>query len=117
MAKKTKTDEKRTADQRVGALEKMMATPQSRLLLEQAAVLWEEVEAAGETAKDGEILDGMETTLMSGGRAFLRAFLENAIAQRVAKLQAGQTRICEKENEAGKVCGGDLRHRGSKKKR
>ena len=108
--------EKRSSEERDAAREKMLASPEGRLLQERLAVLWEEVEEAGEAAKHGEILDDMETTLMSGGRELLREFMEKAVAKKVAKIEAKQTRICENTDEAGKECGGDLRHRGSKKK-
>jgi hypothetical protein len=117
MSRKNKSAEKRTESERAAALEKMMATPEGRLLLERTAVLWEEVEQAGDAAKDGEILDDMETTLMAGGRELLRNFMESAVTGKIVKMEARQTRICGKTDEAGNECGGDLRHRGSKKKR
>jgi hypothetical protein len=117
MSRKNKNTEKRTAEERDAAREKMMESPEGRLLQERLAVLWEEVEQAGEAAKHGEILDDMETTLMAGGRELLREFMEKAVAKKVAKIEAGQSRICGKTDEEGKECGGDLGHHGSKKKR
>jgi hypothetical protein len=118
MAKKNKKEvEKHTAQQRAAAVEKMMETPEGRLLMERMAVLWEEVEQAGDAAKHGEILDDMETALMSGGRELLRKFMESAVAKKVAKIEGEESRICGKADADGKPCGGDLRHRGSKKKR
>ena len=115
MSRKNKNTEKRSDAERADALEKMMESPRGRLLLEQTAALWEEVEEAGEAAKHGEILDDMETTLISGARALTRNFMESVIAEKIAKMEAQQTRICGKTDEAGNECGGDLRHRGSKK--
>ena len=116
-AKNNKNVDKRTAEQRAKAVEKMNETAQGRFLLEQAAVLWEEVVEAGDAAKHGEILDDMESAVMAGGRELLRVFLENAVAEKVKKLEAEELRICAKKDAEGKPCGGDLRHRGSKKKR
>jgi len=117
MLRKNKNIEKRSDEERAATLGKMMESPRDRLLLERAAVLLEEVKQAGEAAKHGEILDDMETTLMAGGRELLRKFLESAVAEKIEKIEAGQSRICEKTDEEGKECGGDLRHRGGKKKR
>ena len=117
MSRMNKNDDKCTAAERAAALEKMMESPRGRLLLERAAVLWEEVEEAGDAAKHGEILDDMETTLISGARELTRNFMESAVAEKIAKIEASQTRICGKTDEAGKECGGDLGHHGSKKKR
>ena len=104
-------------EERDTAREKMLESPEGQLLQERLAVLWEEVEEAGDAAKHGEILDDMETTLMAGGRELLREFLEKSVAGKIAKIEAGQSRICEDTEKEGKECGGDLRHCGSKKKR
>ena len=117
MSRKIDKTEKRSAEERDAAWEKMLESPEGRLLQERLAVLWEEVEEAGDAAKHGEILDAMETTLMAGARELVREFMEKAVAKKTAKIEAQQTRICGKKDEAGNECGGDLRHRGSKKKR
>jgi len=117
MSRKIKNNDKRSAEERDAAREKMLESPEGRLLQERLAVLWEEVEQAGDAAKRGEILDDMETTLMAGARELIREFMEKAVAKKAAKIEAKQTRICEKADEEGNPCGGDLRHRGSKKKR
>jgi len=116
MSRKIKINETCTNEEKAGTPENRMESPLD-LLQERLAVLWEEVKEAGKIAKHGEILDDMETALMVGSRALLREFMEKAVAERVAALEDEQTRICEKTDAEGNPCGGDLRHRGSKKKR
>ena len=50
-------------------------TPTQRLIVEQAYVMAQELEAAGDSAPDGQVIDRCESFLLVNGRDFLRRVL------------------------------------------
>lgn len=115
MAKKNrenaKNATKKTPAQRQADVERMMTTPEGRMMIERVAAWWGEVQEAADTAADGEVLDDAETATIEGGRRIMRDMLEVMMMKKVRQAQEKKSRVCEKEG-----CDGDLRHRGNKKK-
>ena len=58
-------------------------TPLQRLIVEQAFVLAEELEAAAESAPQAQVVDRCEALLLGHGRDFLRRTLEATLQSRV----------------------------------
>ncbi len=115
MAKKSAKNEKNVTEKSNGSaatVEQAMATPEGRMMMERAAALWGEVREASDNAAYGEVLDDAEAAVINGGRLFLRDMLEAMMMKKVREAQEATSRICEKDD-----CGGDIRHRGNKKKR
>jgi len=61
--------------------------PTQRLIVEQAFVLPQELEAAADAAPDGQVIDRCESFLLGSGRDFLRKVLESTIQTRAAALE------------------------------
>jgi hypothetical protein len=62
-------------------------TPTQRLVVEQAFVLAQELEAAAEAAPDGQVIDRCESLLLGNGRDFLRRVLESTLQSRAELLE------------------------------
>ena len=62
-------------------------TPLQRLIVEQAVVLAQELEAAAESAPQGQVIDRCETLLLGNGRAFLKKALESTLQTRAESLE------------------------------
>jgi hypothetical protein len=62
-------------------------TPTERLILEQAFVMVRELEAAADSAPEGQILDRCESFLLGNGRAFLKKALESTLQARAEALE------------------------------
>ena len=58
-------------------------TPLQRLIVEQAYVLAEELEATAESAPQARVIDRCESFLLGNGRDFLRGILEATLQSRV----------------------------------
>jgi hypothetical protein len=62
-------------------------TPTQRLIVEQAYVMAQELEAAGDSAPDGQVIDRCESFLLVNGRDFLRRVLEASLQTRAEVLE------------------------------
>ncbi len=62
-------------------------TPTQRLIVEQALVMAKELEAAADSAPEGQIIDRCESFLLGSGRDFLRRSLESTIQSRAENLE------------------------------
>jgi hypothetical protein len=62
-------------------------TPTQRLILEQAFVMAQELEAAADSAPDGQVIDRCESLLLGSGRAFLKKALESTLQTRAEALE------------------------------
>lgn len=62
-------------------------TPLQRLIVEQAYVLAREIEAASDSAPEGQIIDRCESLLLTGGRDFLKKTLEITLQNRTETLE------------------------------
>jgi hypothetical protein len=62
-------------------------TPTQRLIIEQAYVMAQELEAAADSAPDGHIIDRCESFLLGHGRDFLRRVLESTLQSRAELLE------------------------------
>ena len=62
-------------------------TPTQRLVVEQALVLAQELEAAADNAPHGQIMDRCESFLLGEVRDFLRRVLESTIQSRAETLE------------------------------
>jgi hypothetical protein len=62
-------------------------TPGQRLIVEQAIVMAQELEAAADSAPAGQIIDRCESFLLSNGRNFLRKALESTLQTRAEALE------------------------------
>jgi hypothetical protein len=62
-------------------------TPLQRLIVEQAVVMAQELEAAADAAPYGQVLDHCESFLLGNGRAFLKKALESTLQSRVETLE------------------------------
>jgi hypothetical protein len=62
-------------------------TPTQRLILEQAYVMAQELEAAADSAPEGRVIDRCESFLLGNGRDFLRKVLESTLQNRAAVLE------------------------------
>jgi hypothetical protein len=62
-------------------------TPLQRLIVEQAVVMAQELEAAADSAPEGQVLDRCESFLLGNGRAFLRKALESTLQTRAEALE------------------------------
>jgi len=62
-------------------------TPTQRLIVEQAYVMAQELEAAADSAPDGQIIDRCESFLLGHGRDFLRRVLESTLQSRAELLE------------------------------
>jgi hypothetical protein len=58
-------------------------TPLQRLLMERALAMAKELEAAGDAAADGRVLDELETLAVARGRDFTCDALEGALQRQV----------------------------------
>ena len=67
-----------------------------RLIVEQAFVLAQELEAAADSAPDGQVIDRCESFLLGNGRDFLRRMLESTLQypRRRSRKKGGAARIC-----------------------
>jgi hypothetical protein len=62
-------------------------TPAQRLVVEQAFVLAQELDAAADSAPEGQVVDRCESFLLGNGRDFLRKVLESTLQSRVELLE------------------------------
>jgi hypothetical protein len=62
-------------------------TPTQRLIVEQAYVMAKELDAAADSAPEGQIIDRCESFLLSSGRDFLRRVLESTLQSRAEVLE------------------------------
>jgi hypothetical protein len=62
-------------------------TPTQRLILEQAYVMAQELDAAADSAPEGQVIDRCESFLLGNGRDFLRNVLESTLRTRVEGLE------------------------------
>ena len=62
-------------------------TPTQRLIMEQAYVMAQELEAAADCAPEGRVIDRCESFLLGNGRDFLRKVLESTLQTRVEVLE------------------------------
>ena len=62
-------------------------TPTQRLILEQAYVMAQELEAAADSAPEGRVIDRCESFLLGNGRDFLRKVLESTLQTRAEVLE------------------------------
>jgi hypothetical protein len=62
-------------------------TPLQRLIVEQAVVMAQELEAAADSAPAGQVLDRCESFLLGNGRAFLKKALETTLQTRAETLE------------------------------
>lgn len=62
-------------------------TPIQRLIVEQALVMAKELEAAADSAPEGQVIDRCESFMLGFGRDFLRRVLESAIQDRAEVLE------------------------------
>jgi hypothetical protein len=62
-------------------------TPLQRLLMERGLAMAKELEAAGDAAPDGRVLDELETLAVARGREFTRGALEGALQRQVDELE------------------------------
>jgi hypothetical protein len=62
-------------------------TPAQRLVVEQAFALATELEAAADSAPEGQIIDRCESFLLGNGRDFLRRLLESTLQSRAELLE------------------------------
>jgi hypothetical protein len=62
-------------------------TPLQRLIVEQAVVMAQELEAAADSAPDGQVLDRCESFLLGNGRAFLKRALESTLQTRAEAVE------------------------------
>ena len=62
-------------------------TPTQRLIVEQAYVMAQELEAVGDSAPDGHVIDRCESFLLVNGRDFLRKVLEASLQTRAEVLE------------------------------
>jgi hypothetical protein len=62
-------------------------TPTQRLIVEQAFVLAKGLEAAADSAPEGQIIDRCESFLLGDGRDFLRRVLESTLQSRAEVLE------------------------------
>jgi hypothetical protein len=62
-------------------------TPLQRLIVEQAVVMAQELEAAADSAPYGQVLDRCESFLLGNGRAFLKKALESTLQSRAETLE------------------------------
>jgi|SRR5580704_13174615 hypothetical protein len=58
-------------------------TPLQRLLMERALAMAQELERAGDAARDGRVLDELETLAMARGREFTQDALQGALQRQV----------------------------------
>ena len=66
-------------------------TPLERLLMEQALTMAQQLEAAGNAAPDGQVLNRLETLAVERGREFTRQALEGALQRQVEDV--GSSRV------------------------
>jgi hypothetical protein len=62
-------------------------TPNQRTIVEQALVMAKELEAAADSAPEGQIIDRCESFMLGFGRDFLRRSLESTIQSRAESLE------------------------------
>jgi hypothetical protein len=62
-------------------------TPTQRLILEQAYVMAQELDAAADSAPEGRVIDRCESFLLGKGRDFLRNVLESTLQTRTQGLE------------------------------
>ena len=62
-------------------------TPAQRLVVEQAVVLAKELDAAADSAPEGQVIDRCESFLLGNGRDFLRKVLESTLQSRAELLE------------------------------
>lgn len=62
-------------------------SPTQRLIVEQALVLAQELEAAADSAPDGQVIDRCESFLLGNGRAFLKKALESTLQARAEAVE------------------------------
>jgi hypothetical protein len=62
-------------------------TPTQRLFVEQALVMAKELEAAADSAPEGQVIDRCESFMLGFGRDFLRRMLESTIQLRAESLE------------------------------
>jgi hypothetical protein len=62
-------------------------TPTQRLIVEQAYVMAQELEAAAVSAPEGRVIDRCESFLLGNGRVFLRKALESTLQTRAEVLE------------------------------
>jgi hypothetical protein len=62
-------------------------TPTQRLIVEQAYVMAQELEAAADSAPEGRVIDRCESFLLGNGRDFLRNVLESTLRTRAEALE------------------------------
>jgi hypothetical protein len=62
-------------------------TPFQRLMMEKALAMAQELERAGGVAKDGHVLQELETLAVARGRDFTRGALEGALQDHVDALE------------------------------
>jgi hypothetical protein len=62
-------------------------TPIQRLVVEQALVMAKELEAAADSAPEGQVIDRCESFMLGFGRDFLRRMLESTIQLRAESLE------------------------------
>ena len=62
-------------------------TPTQRLILEQAYVMAQELDAAADSAPEGQVIDRCESFLLGNGRDFLRNVLESTLRTRAEGLE------------------------------
>jgi hypothetical protein len=68
-------------------------TPLQRLIVEQAVVMAQELEAAAESSPHGQVLDRCESFLLGSGRAFLKKALESTLQSRAETLEKKGARL------------------------
>jgi hypothetical protein len=61
--------------------------PTQRLILEQAYVMAQELDAAADSAPEGQVIDRCESFLLGNGRDFLRKVLESTLQTRAVVLE------------------------------
>jgi hypothetical protein len=64
-----------------------LLTPIQRLIVEQAFVMAQELEAAADSAPEGQMIDRCESFLLGNGRDFLRRVLESTLQSRAELLE------------------------------
>ncbi len=62
-------------------------TPIQRLIVEQALVMAQELEAAADSAPEGQLIDRCESFMLGLGRDFLRRALESTLQSRAEFLE------------------------------
>jgi hypothetical protein len=62
-------------------------TPVQRLVVEPAFVLAKELDAAADSAPEGQVIDRCESFLLGNGRDFLRRLLESTLQSRAELLE------------------------------